>query len=45
MQALQRQLDSEIPRKDADHNLLLGTWNIRDLGKRRGYGFDTRLLF
>lgn len=37
---LRRQLDAEIPDKDSGNNLLLATWNIRDLGKinRRGYG-------
>jgi endonuclease/exonuclease/phosphatase family metal-dependent hydrolase len=32
--ALRRQLDKEIPSKDAEDNLLLATWNIRELGKR-----------
>ena len=32
--ALRQQLDEEIPSKDAEDNLLLATWNIRDLGKR-----------
>jgi endonuclease/exonuclease/phosphatase family metal-dependent hydrolase len=39
--ALKRQLDRDIPSKDSEQNLLLATWNIRDLGKsgdRRGYG-------
>lgn len=38
--ALRTQLDEEIPDKDADNNLLLATWNLRDFGKtnRRGYG-------
>jgi endonuclease/exonuclease/phosphatase family metal-dependent hydrolase len=38
--ALSEQLDRDIPGKDANDNLILGTWNIRDLGKqnRRGYG-------
>ncbi len=33
-------MSNEIPDKDAENNLLLATWNIRDLGKsnRRGYG-------
>jgi hypothetical protein len=37
---LRTQLDAEIPAKDATQNLLLATWNIRDLGKsnRRGFG-------
>jgi len=39
--ALKRQLNRDIPTKDAEQNLLLATWNIRDLGKsgdRRGFG-------
>jgi endonuclease/exonuclease/phosphatase family metal-dependent hydrolase len=39
--ALKRQLDRDIPAKDAEENLLLATWNIRDLGKSgggRGFG-------
>ena len=41
LQALSKQLDEEIPDKDADDNLLLASWNIRDFGKRGsrwGYG-------
>ena len=40
LQRLMKQLDRDIPPKDAEENLLLGTWNIRDFGKinRRGYG-------
>jgi endonuclease/exonuclease/phosphatase family metal-dependent hydrolase len=40
---LRETLDGEVPDKDAEHNLLLGTWNIRDLGKRNRRGFGTRL--
>jgi len=38
--ALVKQLDAALPDKDVENNLLLATWNIRDLGKidRRGYG-------
>ncbi len=40
--ALREQLDKSIPSKDAEDNLLLATWNIRDFGKpvnqRRGWG-------
>ncbi|GAB3280669.1 hypothetical protein GCM10027347_55960 [Larkinella harenae] len=43
--ALREQLDADIPDKDSEHNLLLATWNVRDLGKvdgkesnRRGFG-------
>ena len=40
--ALREQLDRSVPSKDAEDNLLLATWNIRDFGKplnqRRGWG-------
>ncbi len=38
--ALKKQLDRDLPPKDAEQNLLLATWNIRDFGKidRRGFG-------
>src|SRR5215212_1086650 len=37
---LRTQLDKEVPPKDAESELLLGTWNLRDFGKtnRRGFG-------
>lgn len=39
---LRSQLDASVPRKEAEDNLLLATWNIRDFGKplsqRRGWG-------
>ncbi|MGI8957380.1 MAG: hypothetical protein ACR2II_10770 [Chthoniobacterales bacterium] len=38
-----QQLDQTIPSKDADQNLLLATWNIRDFGKRNNRGFGPRL--
>lgn len=40
LQRLRTQLDANVPTKDSEHHLLLGTWNIRDFGKinRRGYG-------
>ena len=40
---LKKQIEKEIPDKDAENNLLLGTWNIRDFGKanRRGFGKRT----
>ncbi len=40
LSALRAQLDRDVPDKDAEQNLLLATWNIRDLGKpnRRGFG-------
>ena len=41
LQKLSKQLDAEVPDKDADQNLLLASWNIRDFGKagsRRGFG-------
>ena len=31
--ALRDQLDRSVPPKDAEDNLLLATWNIRDFGK------------
>ncbi len=40
---LATRLDKTIPSKDADHNLLLATWNIRDFGKRNNRGFGPRL--
>lgn len=39
--ALRDQLDRSVPPKDAEDNLLLATWNVRDFGKpgdRRGWG-------
>ena len=41
--ALRDQLDAEIPAKDAEDNLLLATWNVRDLGKVNRRGFGERL--
>jgi endonuclease/exonuclease/phosphatase family metal-dependent hydrolase len=41
--ALRDQLDRDVPGKDADNNLLLATWNIRDLGKKNRRGFGPRL--
>lgn len=37
---LRTQLDEEVPPKNVNSDLLLATWNIRDLGKlnRRGFG-------
>ena len=39
---LRNQLDTLVPSKDAEDNLLIATWNIRDFGKpvkkRRGRG-------
>lgn len=40
---LSKRLDSTIPSKDAEENLLLATWNIRDFGKRHNRGFGPRL--
>lgn len=39
--ALRAQLDRTVPPKDAEDNLLLASWNVRDFGKRgtrRGWG-------
>lgn len=33
LEALRAQLDSQVPPKDAESELLLATWNIRDFGK------------
>jgi hypothetical protein len=41
--ALREQLDRDIPPKDANDNLLLATWNVRDLGKINRRGFGDRL--
>ena len=40
---LGQRLDQTIPSKDAEQNLLLATWNIRDFGKRNNRGFGPRL--
>jgi hypothetical protein len=34
---LKSQLDAVIPGKNQEKNLLLATWNIRDLGKQGGF--------
>ncbi len=41
---LKKQLEKDVPQKDAENNLLIGTWNIRDFGKtnRRGFGKRTK---
>ncbi len=41
--ALRDQLHRDIPAKDAEDNLLLATWNVRDLGKINRRGFGDRL--
>jgi endonuclease/exonuclease/phosphatase family metal-dependent hydrolase len=40
LERLRAQLETEVPEKDVEDNLLLATWNIRDLNKvnRRGVG-------
>jgi endonuclease/exonuclease/phosphatase family metal-dependent hydrolase len=44
LERLRAQLSDEIPAKDAEGNLLLATWNIRDLGKLGGgFGYGPRL--
>lgn len=40
---LRTQLDRAVPNKDAEDNLLLATFNIRDLGKRNRRGWGKRL--
>lgn len=41
---LKNQSKAEIPDKDADENLLLATWNIRDFDKRNRRGFGKRTI-
>lgn len=40
LMALRTQLDEEVPPKNAESDLLLATWNLRDFAKdnRKGYG-------
>ena len=40
LMALRAQLDEEVPPKNAESDLLLATWNLRDFAKdnRKGYG-------
>lgn len=40
---LRMQLDEEVPAKNTEADLLLATWNIRDLGKTNRRGFGERL--
>lgn len=40
---LRQQLSRTVPAKDAEDNLLLATFNIRDLGKRNRRGWGKRL--
>ena len=41
--ALKIQLHDTVPDKDLERNLLLATWNIRDFGKKGGFGYGERL--
>lgn len=41
--ALREQLSRDVPAKDAEDNLLVATWNVRDLGKTNRRGFGERL--
>ncbi len=41
--SLRGRLDRALPGKDADNNLLLATWNIRDFDKANRRGFGPRL--
>ena len=43
LRALRTQLDRDVPPKDASDNLLLASWNVRDLGKANRRGFGNRL--
>jgi hypothetical protein len=40
LETLRAQLDEEVPAKNTESDLLLGTWNLRDFGKvnRKGFG-------
>lgn len=40
---LRGQLDRTVPNKDAEDNILIATFNIRDLGKRNRRGWGARL--
>lgn len=40
---LREQLDKTVPKKDINDNLLLATFNIRDLGKKNRRGWGVRL--
>lgn len=45
LQDLSAHLDASVPAKDADGNVLIATWNIRDFGKpgqRRGFGYRSK---
>jgi endonuclease/exonuclease/phosphatase family metal-dependent hydrolase len=44
LEALRTQLDRDVPAKDAESELLLATWNVRDFGKpeNRRFGMGTR---
>lgn len=43
LEKLRAQLDEEVPAKNVEDDLLLATWNIRDLGKSGGgWGFGER---
>ena len=40
---LRSQLEGSVPPKDAEDNLLLATWNLRDFGKNNRRGWGSRL--
>jgi endonuclease/exonuclease/phosphatase family metal-dependent hydrolase len=44
LEALRAQLDRDVPAKDAEDELLLATWNVRDFGKpeNRRFGMGKR---
>ncbi|MDX6625550.1 MAG: hypothetical protein QOE56_539 [Solirubrobacterales bacterium] len=42
LETLRAQLDEEVPEKNTESDLLLGTWNLRDFGKLNRKGFGDR---
>lgn len=42
LETLRAQLDKEVPAKNIESHLLLGTWNLRDFGKTNRKGFGNR---
>jgi len=40
---LREQLDRSVPKQDGEDNLLLASFNVRDLGKRNRWGWGKRM--
>lgn len=40
---LKEQMQGSVPEKDAEENLLLATWNIRNFGRKNPFGWGNRL--